>query len=711
MSSVPLSSKIALIRIASQACAATLAICALSVPLSAQPQSAQPTPPAQGTLQPGNGEEPDRTSAYYHYMLAHQYEDMANTYGRPEYATRAIEEYKLALDADPNSKYLTSGLAELYFRTGRVRDAVLAAQEQIKKDPNNLDAHKLLGGIYLKSLGGDGQQQSGPQEDVLKLAIGEYEKIVSLEPDSIQDRLMLGQLYSLAHDSVHAEEQFSAAEKIDPGSEETAINLARLYTEQGDPGRAIKVLNNLPEDDKTSKTEFVLGASYERLKDTQHAIEAYKKSLDLEPDNLDTERALARVLLSDNQLTPALNAYQDIAAGDPTDPEAYLRISEIQRRQGNYEEALATLKKAKSLVSDSLEVSFNEGLIDDALGRYDDAVQIFQKLVADSEHSSGQYSESEKGNRALFIERLAILYREQNKTDQAIAAYQKMAELGGEYASHAYESEIETYRDAHQYDKALQVAHEATEKLPKDRGMKLTYAMQLADGPNPDQGIALAKSMLTKTPADLEVYRQLANIYTRLRRWQEASDAIDHAEQFSNKPDDKFYVAFLRGALYERQKLYDQAEVEFRKALAFDPNNSMTLNYLGYMLADHGMKLQEALTMIKKAVELDPQNYAYLDSLGWAYFKLGQYNLAETDLRKAVERNSTDATVHDHLGELYEKTGRLKLAASQWEESLNEYTHTMAADMDPGDEGRVQKKLDSVRVRIAREGPIAQPKP
>lgn len=111
--------------------------------------------------------------------------------------------------------------------------------------------------------------------------------------------------------------------------------------------------------------------------------------------------------------------------------------------------------------------------------------------------------------------------------------------------------------------------------------------------------------------------------------------------------------------------------------------------------------------MIKKAVELDPQNYAYLDSLGWAYFKLGQYNVAETDLRKAVERNSMDATVHDHLGEVYEKTGRLKLAAAQWEESLNEYEHTMTADMDPGDVGKVQKKLDSVRVRIAREGPVA----
>ena len=680
MSSVPPSSKVAPIRIASRACATAFALGAICITSSAQNTSAKPVSSASAAQNSpqANGERVDRGSAYYHYMLAHQYEDMANTYGRPEYATRAIEEYKLALDADPTSRFLTSGLAELYFRTGRVRDAVLAAQDQIKKDPNNLDAHKLLGSIYLRSLGDNQQQQQqggSAQEDVLKLAIAEYEKIISLEPDNIQDRLMLGQLYSFAHDSAHAEEQFAAAEKIDPGSEDTALDLARLYTEQGDPNRAIKVLSNLPEDDKTAKTEFVLGASYERLKDTQRAIEAYKKALDLEPDNMDTERALARVLLNDNQLTAALTAYQDIAGGDPTDPEAYLRISEIQRRQGNYEEALATLKKAKSLVSDSLEVSFNEGLIDDALGRYDDAVQIFQKLVADSDHSSGQYSESEKSNRALFLERLAILYREQNKVDQAIAAYQKMAELGGEYTSHAFESEVETYRDAHQYDKAIQVAREATEKLSKDRSVKLMYALQLTDGPNPEEGVNLAKGMLTKTPADLEVYRQLANIYTRLRRWQEASDAIDHADQLSNKPDDKFYVAFLRGALYERQKLYDQAETEFRKALALDPNNSMTLNYLGYMLADHGTKLQEALTMIKKAVELDPQNYAYLDSLGWAYFKLGQYNLAETDLRKAVERNSTDATVHDHLGELYEKTGRLKLAAAQWEASLNEYTH------------------------------------
>jgi tetratricopeptide (TPR) repeat protein len=637
---------------------------------------------------------------------------MATTLGRPDYATRAIEEYKLALDGDPDSKFLNSGLAELYFRTGHVRDAILAAQERIKKDPNDLEAHKLLGTIYLRSLG-DGQQ-SATSEEMLKLAIGEYSKIVELEPNNVEDRLWLGQLYSFAHDSAHAEEQFAAARKIDPGSEDAALNIARLYAEQGDAKRAIQLLNDIPEEDKTGKTEFVLGATYDRLKDTKHAIEAYRKSLDLDPDNLDAERALADALLNDNQLTPALQSYKDIAAGDPTDAKAYLRISEIERRQGNYEEALNTLKKAKSLASDLVEISFNEGLLDDALGHYDEATQVFEKLVADSEHSSGQYSSEEKNDRSIFLDRLAIVYAEQNQTDKAVATYQKIADLGGEYVEQAYESEIDVYREAHQYDKATQVAREAVAKAPKSRGMKLLLAMQLADNGHVEEGVNTAKSLITNSPSDYEVYRALATIYTRLRKWKEASEAIDQEEQLATKPDQKFDVHFLRGTLLERQEKLGDAESEFRAALTIDPKNPGALNYLGYMLADHDLKLDEALSMIQKAVELDPQNYAYLDSLGWAYFKVGKYNLAEEDLRKAVERNSTDATVHDHLGELYEKTGRLKLAASQWEESLNEYQRTIPADIDPGAVGKVQKRLDSARVRLAKEAsptPSAAAKP
>lgn len=116
--------------------------------------------------------------------------------------------------------------------------------------------------------------------------------------------------------------------------------------------------------------------------------------------------------------------------------------------------------------------------------------------------------------------------------------------------------------------------------------------------------------------------------------------------------------------------------------------------------------------MIRKAVELDPLNGAYLDSLGWAYFKLGQYELAEDNLRRAVSRNQTDPTVHDHLGDLYEKTGRIRLAAAQWELSLAEFSKTAAEDVEASEVSKVQKKLESARVKLAKQEVLAgQPNP
>jgi Tfp pilus assembly protein PilF len=198
------------------------------------------------------------------------------------------------------------------------------------------------------------------------------------------------------------------------------------------------------------------------------------------------------------------------------------------------------------------------------------------------------------------------------------------------------------------------------------------------------------------------VHLALANIYTRLKRFDEAKAALDAGEKLSTKPDEKLYVYFLRGVLADRQKHYDEAEAQFRKALAVDPQNATILNYLGYMFADRGVKLDEALTMIRKAVELDPQNYAYLDSLGWVYFKTGNYALAEENVRKANERNSGDPTIHDHLGEIYEKTGKLKLAVTQWERSMTEYARSLPADADPEDVAKVQHKLENARVKLAK---------
>ncbi|HEY2843654.1 MAG TPA: tetratricopeptide repeat protein, partial [Bryobacteraceae bacterium] len=222
--------------------------------------------------------------------------------------------------------------------------------------------------------------------------------------------------------------------------------------------------------------------------------------------------------------------------------------------------------------------------------------------------------------------------------------------------------------------------------------------------------LAMAKGLLNgSADNDRTVWFAVGQIDIRLKRWKDAEDAFAKAEPLATKKDDRIYLLFLRGELADREKHMDQAEQYFHQALALDPTNAMTLNYLGYMLADKGIRLPEALKFIRQAVDIEPMNGAYLDSLGWVYFKLGQYELAEDNLRQAVQRDQTDPTVHEHLGDLYEKTGRIRLAAAQWQLSLAEFAKSSPADVDPGDVTKVQRKLESARVRLAREESIIGP--
>jgi len=670
----------------------------LAAPLYAQKTTIAPAPaPAKTPI--------DHGAAYYHYGLAHLYEELSTDEGRTDYATQAIEEYKLALNADPESAYLQTGLAELYFKLGRIREAIEAAQQQIKKDPNNLDAHVLLGRIYLRSLGDGNTPQSG---EMLQLAITEYEVIVQLQPDSVENHLLLGQLYALNHDSEHAAGQFKAAQIADPNSEEATLNLARLYTDEGDLPQAISILAAVPVTDRSAQLEAALGSLYDQTHQAKNAIEVYRLALDQEPDNTDTRRALAQALLTDQQYDAALVEYNRILASEPQDAQAYIRISDIQRHKGQYEESLATLEKAKTLVRDPLDTNYlhyNEAITDEALDRNDAAIAVLTAAITDTDHSDGQYTDQEKGNRSAFMDNLADVYRQQGKTDDAIAVYEKMIAMGGEYAERGYQGEVDTWREVYNWQKATDTAAAAVKAMPKDVTIVLTYAAELCDTGKPDDGIAMAKALLGQDDGkeDREVHIGLSQIYQRMKRWKDSAAELDAAEPLSQKPEDKEYLLYLRGGLAERQKHYDEAETDFRKILATNPDSAMTLNYLGYMNADRGVKLDESRTMIQKAVDSDPQNGAFLDSLGWAYYKLGQYALAEETMHKAVARMKTDPTVHDHLGSVYEKEGKLSLAVAQWERSLAASQKALPADVDPADIAKVQKKLESAKVKLAKE--------
>jgi tetratricopeptide (TPR) repeat protein len=648
---------------------------------------------------------PDRAAAYYHFALAHMYEEQGATYGRSELLNKAVEEYRAAIDADPTSAYLTSGLAELYAKTGRIRDAVIEAQDIIKKSPNNLEARRLLGRIYLRSLG-DMQAGSG-SESVLKLAIEQYEQIVRLQPDSMDDHLLLGRLYRLNNDLQKAESEFKTAVKLQPDSEEAVTTLAYLYNELGDTARAAQVLSSVPGAERSAKLYSALGYTYEQQKQYKEAIEAYRHAIEMDRDNLDAIRGLAQNLLNDGQADAALDQYKVIADANPEDAQTYVRIAEIYRKQGKFDLALDNLKKAGSMVQDSVEVPYNIAAIYQAQGRYDEAIPIMVDLLKKSEKADRKYSNGERSNRAVFLERLGSIYREQGNNASANETFRQIVALGGDdNIERGYQQIIDTWREAKEWQKALDTAKEAVKKLPTPQ-LKMVLAAQEADTGDADKALkevrALLKGDANSNSEDREIYIRLAEMNTRLRRFPDAEQALDKAEQLSTKSEDKRDIWFLRGATFEREKHFAEAEEQFQKVLASDPENAAALNYLGYMLADQNVKLEEAFGYIKRAVDLDPTNGAYLDSLGWAYFRLGKYELAEDNLLKASQKINTDPTVHDHLGDLYQKTGRLKLAATNWERALTEWNRTLAADVDPADQARVQKKLDSAKMKLAKE--------
>jgi tetratricopeptide (TPR) repeat protein len=279
--------------------------------------------------------------------------------------------------------------------------------------------------------------------------------------------------------------------------------------------------------------------------------------------------------------------------------------------------------------------------------------------------------------------------------------------LNDDNAVRGYTNIIDTYRDAKQWSQATAVAQEAVAKYPNDRSLKIALAGQLVDNGQVDAGLAQAKSLLKggDSKDDREIYVAISNIYSRLKRWKEAEEAITQADKLSKTPDEKEYVAFVQGSIYERQKKYDLAEERFKRVLANDPLNAQALNYLGYMLADRGLRLEEAVGYLKKALEIDPQNAAYLDSIGWAYYKQGNYDLAEANLLKAISKSNNDATLHEHIGDLYQKTGRLKQAAEHWARALDEWSKSVPTEVDNTDVAKVQKKLEGARVRLAQQQP------
>jgi tetratricopeptide (TPR) repeat protein len=414
--------------------------------------------------------------------------------------------------------------------------------------------------------------------------------------------------------------------------------------------------------------------------------------------------------MSEEKFAEALVVYQKLADLMPDDADVYLRIAQIYREMHQLDQAEENLLKARQYAPGSLEVMYNEAMLYQAQGRYDDAIRVLSDAVAGVKVQSAMLP-SRRRSLAILYQELGELYKDRQNYTAAIYTYEELAHLGDEEDRRARLLIMEAYRAARDLPKALQAGKDALAKYPNDPSVRGSQAASLGESGQTDEAVRLLRSDLNGSESDRETYLNIAQVYERGRHYKEAENAARAAEVLPGQPRDNVMVWFLLGAIYERQKMFDRAEEEFKKALAADPQNGPVLNYYGYMLGDIGQRLDEAESLVQRALKEEPFNGAYLDSMGWVYYKQDKLSEAETMLHKAVERDAHDPTIHAHLGDVYAKLGRTELAASEWEKSLYEWRRALPADVEGEKIADLERKLSQTRHHVAQKSSPQDAKP
>src|SRR5580698_737934 len=403
----------------------------------------------------------DHAASYYHYSLGHMYADLASINGSPEYIKKAIENYKLAIKDDPSTPMLSEELSELYIQTGRLREAQADAEEALKANPNDVNAHRMLARIFTRQIGDT--QEHRIDETMLKKSIEEYKKITELEPKDIDSWLMLGRLEKVAQSSVEAQNAYKKALEIDPDSEDALTGLAMVYADLGDTTQAADLLKKLAAKNPSPRSLQALAAAYEQMHEFALAAETYKRALELNPPNAtELKRFMAADLRRAKQFQAALKVYQDLVTEEPSDAESYLRMSNIYTELRDFNKAREAEDKARSIEPNNLDVRYNEVTILEAEGKTTDAIARLKEILDTT--AKKNYSKDERGNRIELLDMLWRLYRMNDQTELAVEAVRQIGELDHDRDSAVAAEIIDTYRLGKDLPKAQKEAEAALKK-------------------------------------------------------------------------------------------------------------------------------------------------------------------------------------------------------------------------------------------------------
>jgi len=619
----------------------------------------------------------------------------------------------LANPAGQSDALVQSRKAFLAARTaiadGRYQDALALYRKALAVVPNDPIVH-LEYAQLLRDL------------NVADEATRQAREAVRLDPDLAEARRLLGSLELAAAEKDPARlpaaiEELSAAHRLAPGDAGTSVTLARALLAADRAGEAAAILDDLPEYAGQPAIQRLTAEAKAKSGQYKEAEELYAALWEADPGDREIAAALIDLYEDQDKLDEALGVLQKLVTRDSENPAISERIVLDLARAGRFPEAE---QRAREMVAKRPENRAGQRLLATVLferGNTAEGERILRALIdADADDPAT--------SRALASE----LVRER-RFDEARAMYEEMIRRAGDdprksevRASATVELGFIAYlqkdyagarrilapmalSDGQVRDRAARIllaSDRDAEDFTDGRDRAKAYAAARPADPEWEAETAEFRYRLGETKAaeatldalgasgQLEKMMAAADAYGRLKRYDAA---VRIAREASVKFPESTDALFRLGSSLERGGNPAESEKVFLKLLVLRPNDSATLNYLGYMWADQGVQLERAKEMLEKAVAREPRNAAYLDSLGWAYFRLGQLPVAEKNLREAYRREPADPTIEEHIGDLEARQGNVEGAIRHWEKAL---------ELKHEEPDRVREKLKRARAPVSQ---------
>ncbi len=502
-----------------------------------------------------------------------------------------------------------------------------------------------------------------------------------------------------------AVEEFEQVLKYDPAAVRAAASLAVLYPRAGRYEDAVRVLETaVAAGADNAGIHILLGRMYQQRGRRKDAERQYRRAAAVEPDNAAAYMHLGDLIEGNNDLVEAAWAYKEALRLSPESAVVRQKLGLVYTQMEDYERAAAEFKIATELRPDSSESYFNLGLVLMRLGKVGEAERPLLIALGRNPSSvpvrrllAGLYCQLERWQDAqeqyAAIARLSgddKRFREEMALVQMLAGeYEKVIEtlapLGGDTSTRAVTrllnagAELRLGRTETAIDQARNIPP-FSDNAPIETmlgtvslfGKTRLTAMYRA----------LLQELIDKGARSEPIYLFLGRLLEETEQLQAAAEALNEA--LAINPDSKLAHYYL-GAVYDLMGDHDTAAVHLKRAIELAPDEAELYNHLGYMYAEQNMHLDEAFELLSKALELEPNNGYVLDSMGWVYYRKGEFDKALEFINRALPNLPTDdAIIRDHLGDVLAAAGRTAEAVAEWRKALT---------LDPSIEG-VQEKLE-----------------